>query len=520
VIRNLHVENVDFRGNAVGSRICGLERSPIENVVIRNITVSAQIPGRVFLHAQHVRNLAMENVRLEGAAIDEFLRAEHGDNLTIKNVAATSLTSAAPAIRVDHVKRAALDGIEVNGADTLVSVGGAAVKEIDLRSWPRNAVKCPLIGDPDVPAEALKPRADRVATLGLSVPKAIRCGETFSTGVDLRNDGEAGLHLVQVFLGDACIGRRWVWLNAGAAATVDVSCPPVYRTGDADVRVDAVCQTVSFVETPADIRLGDWCEVEVPAAERETASFDVSLANLGGAVGQRTVELRLDGRVAGSKSLTLRPGERAQLRLECLVPDAGPHRWQVGDLPEWPYATFANVQHKFFVGRGGVRIEAGGRYGQPGDMAAVFFPRVSGDFDATVLCKSQTEWTGENSAIGMILRNDLSKPDSGGLVQHIRIPKYGGYKIWRADRDGDGEPETRFDTGRAEFPLWLKCSRRGKTIETFTSADGQSWQSGGKVEVSSADAVQDVGIYANAWSGDDGAAVAEFGPFTLSHPLP
>jgi len=28
---------------------------------------------------------------------------------------------------------------------------------------------------------------------------------------------------------------------------------------------------------------------------------------------------------------------------------------------------------------------------------------------------------------------------SGGVVLHYRVPKYGGYKVWESDADGDGK---------------------------------------------------------------------------------
>jgi hypothetical protein len=230
----------------------------------------------------------------------------------------------------------------------------------------------------------------------------------------------------------------------------------------------------------------------------------------------KTVALKVDDRTVDSRQTTLQPGEQSHIRLQASVPDAKAHRWQVGDFPEWPYATCRNVPGRFFLGRDHVRIEAAGRYLVPDDLAAVYFRAVEGDFDVKARCLSQTESTGENAAVGLVIRNNLSDPQSGGLAIHYRIPKYGGYKVCQFDRDGDGKFDARLDGGHVRFPFWMKYEKRGKMIQSLTSENAHDWLPCGiPIEMPSAAAVQDVGVYANASSAEGETGVAEFSDLTI-----
>lgn len=515
VIRDLRLENIEYSGHVAGSRINGLERAPIENVVLKNVKVDAQTPGATFLHTGYVRNLTLENVELAGQPIDTFLVAEQGDRVVVQNARASSLTSAAPALRIADIKDVTLSEVHVNSTSPLLSIAGSRVERLTLESSLYEELAVPLVVEDDVPEAALESLAAKGGTVELTSPAQVRAGQAFAVKVGLRSE-TAGPRKVRLMSGEQCLAERWTWLKPEAAVSLEVPCRPIYRPGQAELRVGTQTKTIAIEPTPADLRYGELCEVEMPAAEKATASFLVPLSNLGGTAGQATVELKRDGRVVASQSVTLEPGQTRQVHLEATVPDRQTHRWQVGDFPEWAYATFRNVPGKVSLGRDRIRIEAAGRHNHPEDMVALFVPQVEGDFDATVVCVSQSEWTGDNAAIGMILSNELGRPTAGGLSQHFRVPRYGGYKIWVADRDGDGTPEARFDIGHVQFPLWLKYEKRGQTLRTYTSADGQNWLSGGSIDVPSAAAVQDVGIYANAWNADGDCAVAEFRHFTLT----
>lgn len=149
-------------------------------------------------------------------------------------------------------------------------------------------------------------------------------------------------------------------------------------------------------------------------------------------------------------------------------------------------------------------IEAGGRIGERNDYAAIYFKGVTGDFDAQVRVLSQSD-TGYAAAVGLILRNGIDDVGSGGLVFHYRAPRYGGYKVWEGDTDGDGKLDVRGDGGDAGLPVWYKLEKRGRTVRTFSSRDVKNWRvcaSYGVLEFQSPSIrpVQDVGIYGTAWN--------------------
>jgi hypothetical protein len=145
------------------------------------------------------------------------------------------------------------------------------------------------------------------------------------------------------------------------------------------------------------------------------------------------------------------------------------------------------------------------------EYAAVYFNDVQGDFDVMGKMLSQAPLTGNYSAIGLILRNEMSDIQSGGVTTHYRVPKYGGYKIWHWDSDGDGLVDYRSDGGHSQLPVWFKLEKRGKSVRAYSSLDGTTWRPNGKphalvLQDSTIADVQDVGVFGTAWS-DNGEIV-------------
>jgi hypothetical protein len=522
VIRNMSFEDIRFSGGATGSRILGLAKSPINGITLKNITVTATHSGPMFLKTQYVSNLTIENISLNGQPIETFLQAEHGNGLTTAGLIADNLNLTGPAIRLNNFQNASLDTLNLGKSENLVFVSGPCSKNINLKSWNAVGVKNPLLADSDVPADAMQPTAGKVAVSQLTLPETIPAGKPFTAAVSLQNIASPGVFKVSVMLADQCIGQQWLWLDPSAQQTLNIPCTPIYQPSDYQVRAESLSRTITIQKTPADIRYGEFCEVEIPATLGAAATFNVPIGNFGGSAGDKTIELKLDGRLVDSKTITLHPGEQSQVRLECAVPDNQSHRWQVGEFPEWPYATFRNVNGRFFLGREKIKIEAGGRFSVQDDLAAVYFNDVQGDFDLIVNALSQTEHTGHSTAIGLVVRNEITDPSSPGFSLYYRCPKYGAYHYWYLDLNGDGKLDpSPLNGGAPRFPFWMKLEKRGQNLQIFTSKDRQKWEPSDKaITLPSAAAIQDVGVYANASSADNESATVEFTQLSLNQVTP
>jgi regulation of enolase protein 1 (concanavalin A-like superfamily) len=198
--------------------------------------------------------------------------------------------------------------------------------------------------------------------------------------------------------------------------------------------------------------------------------------------------------------------------------DKAPRRvLTLGDYPPWPFFTTANVDARYFWGHKRLAIEAGGEHGRFDHYATIYFNEVKGDFDAVARLYSQSMTTGNNSAIGLIIRNDLTDSMSKGFTTHFRVPMYGSYKIWSLDMNGDGVLDTRSDGGDSPFPAWYKFEKRGKQFRASTSTDRQKWTPCGKwLPMESANEAQDVGIYGNAASALGEKSRVEFSDFEIT----
>ena len=166
---------------------------------------------------------------------------------------------------------------------------------------------------------------------------------------------------------------------------------------------------------------------------------------------------------------------------------------------------------RYFWGHKGFVVEAGGEHGRFEQYAAIYFPGVEGDFDAIARPVSQSLTTGNNSAIGMIIRNRLDDFKSGGFTSHFRIPIYGGYKLWFLDLDDNGSLETQIQGGDASLPCWYKFEKRGRQFRAYCSSNRTKWIACGKwMTLDSAGEKQDVGVFGNASSGLGEMARVEF----------
>jgi len=127
---------------------------------------------------------------------------------------------------------------------------------------------------------------------------------------------------------------------------------------------------------------------------------------------------------------------------------------------------------------------------------AIFLPRCLED-KGTVIVRFDEEGIRGAGRGGIMVKNDISKPDeSTGYITLDASPS--GFAMqWDADGDGRLDSKTSFD-GYAIYPAWLKLERSGNTFTGFYSIDGmKTWSKIAEIVASGTDNIQDVGIYAH-----------------------
>lgn len=520
VISGLDFEDIQITGKVVNSRILGTDTCPIKDVTIRDVIARAHRSAETWLRTRNVSGLTLNNMTLDAPGTRSVLTADAGSGLNLNGIRVTGLLSGGPALRLTDIQHAQISSVETPPLKNLVWVAGTRTADIHLQGavWPQN--ESPLLATADVPDGVLLPAAV-VKVVSLTAPSQVNPNETLPIDARIRNTGPAGATPITLSAAGHVVGRTWAWMGSGAETTVKLAGGPFYVPGTYLLQLGRATQKVRVRKTPAKFRYGAYCEMETPAAPGATTKVVVPLRNIGGSTGTKVVALKAGGEIVASKDITLRPGEEARVSLTHVLSSGGVHSLQVGDFPVWSFATFRNVPGRFLLYRDDhLVIEAGGRSGELNHYAAIYVKGVKGDFDAQVRVLSQTQNTGDYAAVGLILRNRIDDVRSGGLFLDYRVPKYGGYKICQWDENGDGKVDVRSDGGDAELPVWYKIEKRGDTVRAFSSRDGKNWRPCGfpNLQVYSSpsiQAVQDIGIYGDAWSSHGELSRMEFSDFQV-----
>ncbi len=516
VISGLHFEDIQIDGRAVDSRILGTEVCPIKDVTIRNVIAKSDRSSEAWLRTRNASGLVLDRVTIDAPDTKSLLTAEAGSGLDLSGIRVTRLLPEGPAIHLTDIQDAKIGPVKTPVLKNLVWVAGAGAAKIHLQGpeWPQ--VQYPLLAAADVADRALLPVAE-AKVLSLAGAGQVKPNHMLRLEARIQNTGPAGAAPLTLFAAGRAIGRMWTWIGAATERTVSISGGPLYVPGRYVLELGGATRKVQVIKTAAQFRYGDYCELEAPAAPGATTRVIVPVRNLGGSTGTHVVELKAGGETVTSRKIVLRPGEEMSVPLEHVFPSGGMHLLQVGDFPAWPFATFRNVPGRFLLYRDRLVIEAAGRAGERNEYAAIYLKGVAGDFDAQVRVLSQLE-TGENAAVGLIQRNQLDDIRSGGFFIHYREPKYGGHKVWQGDSDGDGKLDMRSDGGDSALPVWYKLEKRGQTLRTFSSRDGQNWRICGypgilEFRSPSIQRVQDVGIYGTAYNDRGELSRMEFSGF-------
>jgi hypothetical protein len=519
VIGGLLLEDLDVETRQGGGRILGTALSPMEGVRLRNVRVRSAGAAGAWLQTRRLSGLRLENVRVEAPGAAGLLDAEAGSGFELEGVEAAGLAAAGPVVRLHEMRDVRVGRMETPRVETLVAVSGAGTEGIRVEEVKREQAGAAMAASAEVPAGALEPSA-AVAVTGFTPPAKVRPNETIRMEAQVRNSGRAGAALVTVTRDGREFARAWRWMEAGATAAVTVEGGPLYEPGRYRLESGGRRRTLRVVKTPADVRYGEYCEMETPAAAGATTRVAVKVRNLGGTAGSQRVELKAGGTTVASQTVELQPGEEKRVTMEHVFAEGGRHELQVADFPVWRYATFRNVAGRFLLYRDRMAMEAGGRPEERNDYAAIYVTGVRGNFDAVMRLRAHSEHTGTSAAVGLMLRDRIADTSSGGWVVHYRVPRYGGYKIWEGDTDGDGVLDVRGDGGDARVPAWYKLEKRGTRVTVYNSQDGKNWRLAGGYGVREyvnpkLEPVQEVGLYGTAWSDRGELSRMEFSDFEV-----
>ena len=210
-------------------------------------------------------------------------------------------------------------------------------------------------------------------------------------------------------------------------------------------------------------------------------------------------DLYLNDKATSRQTMTIAAGDTVVV-LFSILPPAGQYAVRINNSPVKMIDIFSlkvkklkmKDAHIYSSGRAKpfdvkidkdkVRISASGSdfYHAEDSYATAFFPKVKGNFVATVKVNGFSERTHEWFRAGLFVRNDLEQsydiaPGSNGSVLYFTTPGRSGIQ-W--DEFADGCMHKAASSNLPEdvsFPLWLKLVRHGDSFTGYVSFDGETW---------------------------------------------
>ena len=503
-VTDLLFDNLLVSGMTRASVIQGLRQVPISGMTIQNSRfVHTQETMKSWLSCSHVRDLTIRNVELDlRAPLDRIIELGQADGFCWDNVSTRGEAVRDNAITIDESARVEIRNVTAKPCKTYVRVGERPTRQIRFHGTDLSDASEPFVAGWH--SEGVRPLADAVRHTVLEMDREIDPGSRIKMRLDLENRGRAGAFLASLSEGGKAIGGRWLLLGRGERRTVALATEPLYASGTHEIDVCGGKRAVSVREAPGAFTHPGPVELSVPVEDSQRVR--VPVRNVGGRSGVMEVQVEASDGPRMAKQILLAPGESSFVRFDDFEGASPLLPLRVNGYPDWPYCTYANADARFFLHTDGrIEIRGGGAYGDHDRHAVVYVPRIAGDYAVTCRVLHQDRHTGEYAAVGLISRNVMTDDASGGLSKHFRVPKYGKYKIWYIDRDGDGCVDYRADGGHCELPVWFKLEKRGKTFRAFTSLDGENWLENDEQHVlNHAAETQDVGVFANAFSASGG----------------
>jgi regulation of enolase protein 1 (concanavalin A-like superfamily) len=231
----------------------------------------------------------------------------------------------------------------------------------------------------------------------------------------------------------------------------------------------------------------------------ENVRVHVNAINRSGQNRDINANLMLNKKVIESQKAAVAVGDTVQLTFT-VKPPAGRHTLQVNNSPIETIEVFELAAQKlkmknakiYSSGRAKpfdvkikkdkVSITASGSdfYHAEDSYATAYFPKVKGNFVATVKVNGFGERTHEWFRAGLFARNDIEQsydvaPGSLGSVLYFTTPGRAGIQ-WDEFADGCMHKASSSNLPEdVKYPLWLKLVRHGDSFSGYVSFDGETW---------------------------------------------
>jgi Glycosyl hydrolases family 28 len=478
-MRDIFLSNIDVTGGGEESGVIrGDGKLPISDVTLSNVRITT----------------------VGGVTEPNFSSAAYGiecsniKNLNVHDVAIQyEKADRRPALICDNVDKLVLENFQSKNP----SEGNPPIELKEIR---------------DVEARAFTPVYKGLRLNGQSENGRPVVGQTFKATVLVEGSKRDGLHRVDLQLGTETYSQ-WAWLRAGESKEVvfaDLKCS---EPGTLELAAGQFDRKLSVQPRPQgpNFILSD---VRVPNFTLPPLSVSALVSNIGAEGGTHAVSLDVDGAVKTSEQVELPSGDSKQVALKVADLSPGKHEFRIGNSFPATIQIPGAVSPPYSVaGDGNCCYEFGGqnhfyvlaprtRYEIADEYHAVFLARgLESEGVATVKIGNPSRlgtWWGR---VGLIVRNAMADPKSGGYLVLASSASHGWSLQWDEDGDGMLDHHTDFD-GYSVWPSWLKLIRRGDTFTGFYSTDHLHWMQVGSATLTGARAQLDVGMFAAAMTGE------------------
>ncbi|WP_052397577.1 NEW3 domain-containing protein [Streptomyces sp. NRRL F-5123] len=188
------------------------------------------------------------------------------------------------------------------------------------------------------------------------------------------------------------------------------------------------------------------------------------------------------------------------------APTAGHASVTLGRPVQAPFSTFASTPEPAGFSQVGdslgIRAAGADVYGSKNEYGALYVPGAGHDGSVTTVRVTGQKYQNSGVKTGIMVRNDITAAGtSPGFVTVGVSAKKGYFMQWDANGDGRLDAGTAANgsgVGTPVLPSLLRLVRSGTTYTGYYSTDGTTWTQLSSVDLPSAAATQDVGLFASS----------------------
>ena len=497
IIKNLFVENVRVDRLKDTSQVIGYEGAPIENITLKGIYVTGQAlaEDQPLFRAEYVNGLTISDWHVEGQYT--------------------------PIFALTNCRRSQVNQLTSFQEAPLVQIAGAETEHIGLNLGCMMSCKEAVMVLPEVKANAVTPAVFQAECSLVQAPASILAGESMTGILRVENKGTDGFFSQAITANGLPIGVVSSWIPGGAKKEITFTTQPIFVPGKYQLIIaDCSCE-MNVETTPGKLWVNPMIEVQ---KEDVGYAFILQIQNIGGTALADHLELTNAGETLDNATFELSPGEEKEICLCTRQPFAAGDCYQIPGYVSWKYELAANTKARYQVkGTEWTITAAGLLHSVTGNLEyrnifeyGAIYQKARGDFAVTARIMSQ-DFTGQYASVGILIANDVhTATGQKGLTVLTMVPKYGGFSIWRADEDGDGETEKIFIGLPAGYGSYFRIVKRGRDFQAYFSEDKKTWIKDARVmHVEAANDIQDVAAFTYANSVKNAMCKGVISDFTV-----